>query len=310
MPVAAGTRITWSDLPAHVQAAVQNLLGDTVVSHASQVGGFSPGTADRVVTSTGRRAFVKAVSAAQNARTPDIHRSEAAIAARLPVTEHAPRLMGAFDDGEWVALVLEDVDGRHPRTPYDPAELDMVLASLSALTASLTPTPIKDVPRASEVLANDFAGWSRLAADIPGDLDPWAVARLDGLIAAAERGLRSLQHGESLAHTDLRADNLLIRSDGTVAFVDWPWACIGPAWLDMLLLLVNVNANGGHDMEALAHRYLPDVPEETVTAVLVALAGYFLDASRKPAQAGLPTLRAFQRHGGDTTLAWVKERMS
>lgn len=309
MPTAGGARITWSDLPAHVQAAVQDILGGKVVSYASQAGGFSPGTADRVVTTTGRRAFVKAVSTAQNERTPDIHRREAAVAARLPATEHTPRLLGSYDDGEWVALILDDVDGRHPVTPWDPAELHAVLSSLRALTAALTPTPIEDLPRAAETLALDFAGWARLAAEDPGDLDPWAAARLDRLAGCAELGLRTLQQGDSLAHADLRADNLLVRSDGTVAFVDWPWACNGPAWLDALLLLVNVNVYGGHDMEVLVHRHLPDVPAETITAVLAGLAGYFLDAARKPVEPGLPTLRAFQRHQGDATLAWLRRRM-
>lgn len=230
--------------------------------------------------------------ARRRTRTPNIHRSEAAIAARLPATDLAPQLLGSFDDGEWVALVLQDVDGRHPVTPWDATELDRVLGSLSVLTTSLTPSPISDLPRAEQSQADDFAGWARIAADNPDDLDPWATDRLDALAASAEHGLRSL-HGESLVHTDLRADNLLIRSDGTVAFVDWPWACIGAAWLDAALLLVNVNAFGGHDMEALVQDHLRGVPAEAVTGVLAGLAGYFLDKGRQPAQPGLPTVRAF-----------------
>jgi len=245
---AVDVRITWSDLPDHVRVAVEAILGGPVVSAAFQAGGFSPGTADRVVTAADHRAFVKAVSRAQNQRSPEIHRSEAAIAARLPATQHAPRLLGSYDDGEWVALVLEDVDGRHPVTPWDPTELHTVLTSLNALTAALTPAPIVDVPSAEQALTSDFAGWARLAADLPGGLDPWAAARLDELAGCAELGLRSLQQGDSLVHADLRADNLLLRGDGTVAFVDWPWACIGLAWLDVLLLLVG---------PGLARRILP-----------------------------------------------------
>lgn len=309
MALAAGTRITWRDLPAHVRAGVEAVLEDVVVSYGSQPGGFSPGTADRVVTASGRRAFVKAVSAAQNARTPDIHRAEAAIAARLPASEHVPRLLGLFDDGEWVALVLQDVDGRHPVTPWEAGELSMVLSSLRELTSSLTPSPIGEVPRAEELLAKDFAGWVRVAAKSPDDLDGWVAARLDELVAAAGSGLRSLR-GESLVHTDLRADNVMIRHDATVVFVDWPWACLGPAWLDPLLLLVDVNACGGHDMEALVKEHLEFVPEEAVTGVLAGLAGYFTDISRQPPPPGLPTVRAFQRRGAETTLAWLKQRMA
>ena len=55
-------RISWTDLPGHVQAGVEEILGAPVVEATGQQGGFSPGTADRVRTATGRRAFVKAVS--------------------------------------------------------------------------------------------------------------------------------------------------------------------------------------------------------------------------------------------------------
>ena len=190
-PLAAGVRITWSDLPPEVRLAVEDLLGDRVVETWSQAGGFSPGTADRVVTSSGRRAFVKAVSSAQNADTPGLHRREAAITARMPATPHTPRLLGSFDDGDWVALVMEDVEGRHPRTPWDRSELDEVLKSLTSLGATLTPTPVRDLPFAANDLAGDFAGWQRIIADRPAVLDPWCAIRLSALAESAQRGLEA-----------------------------------------------------------------------------------------------------------------------
>ena len=66
MVTASGVRIGWVDLPEPVRAAVEDIIGGTVVEARSQSGGFSPGTADRVRTADGRRAFVKAVSADLN----------------------------------------------------------------------------------------------------------------------------------------------------------------------------------------------------------------------------------------------------
>jgi len=306
--MAAGVRITWSDLPHQVRLAVEDLLGDRVVETWPQTGGFSPGTADRVVTSSGRRAFVKAVSSAQNADTPGLHRREAAIAAYMPATPHTPRLLGSFDDGDWVALVMEDVEGRHPRTPWDRAELDEVLQSLKSLGATLTPTPVRNLPLAADDLADDFAGWQRIIADSPAVLDPWCATRLNALAESAAQGLEALT-GESMLHTDLRADNLLIRPDGTVAFIDWPWACIGPSWLDVMFVLMNVNLFGGHNMETLAREHLPEVPERSVTGVLAGLAGYFIDIARQPPPPGLPTVRAFQERQGKAALQWLRERL-
>ena len=308
MITATGVRIGWLELPAHLRSALEAVLGGPVVSAVSQPGGFSPGTADRVVTADGRRAFVKAISPAQNEYAPALHRREAAISAALPADAPAPALLGAFDDGDWVALVLEDVDGRHPRTPWEPAELTAVLSTLTSLAATLTPSPLRDVPTAVDRLGYDFAGWHRLAADPPAVLDPWASAHLAELCAAGDRGTAAMV-GDTLVHGDLRADNLLLRRDGSVAIVDWPWASIGPAWLDTVLLSINVRLFGGD-----AERVLTDLAARTgadprdFTDVLAGAAGYFLDAARRPAPAGLPTLREFQRAQGEALLPWLRER--
>ncbi|RQW92755.1 phosphotransferase [Micromonospora globispora] len=310
MASATKTRIGWLDLPPHVRAAVEEILGDRVVEAVSQSGGYSPGTADRVRTAAGRRAFVKAVSPAQNDRSPGMHRAEARIAAALPPYAPAPRLLGSHDDGDWVALVFTDVEGRHPATPWVAGELDAVLTALATMATALTPTPVTAVPTAAEQLAYDFAGWRRIAEDRPADLDPWARAYLAELVAAAEWGVAALA-GDALCHLDVRADNLLIGPDRVVTVVDWPWACRGPAWLDTVLLLVNVRLHGGHDTEALLHR-LPvtaDVDPAPVTGVLAGLAGFFLDGARQPPPVGIPTVRAFQRAQGDAVLPWVARRL-
>ncbi|GIJ21197.1 hypothetical protein Vlu01_18210 [Micromonospora lutea] len=61
---------------------MEKIIGDRVVEAVSQSGGYSPGTADRVRTTSGRRAFVKAASPAQNPDTPAMHRAEARITRR------------------------------------------------------------------------------------------------------------------------------------------------------------------------------------------------------------------------------------
>ncbi|MFU8873029.1 phosphotransferase family protein [Micromonospora sp. SL4-19] len=310
MTSATKSRIRWSDLPDTVRAAVEEILGDRVVEAVSQPGGFSPGTADRVRTAGGERAFVKAVSPAQNDRSPILHRTEALIAAALPPATPAPRLLGSYDDGDWVALVFTDVEGRHPVTPWDADELTAVLSTLKTMVGALTPAPVPAAPVAAAALAPNFAGWRRIVEEPPDDLDPWARARLPELCAAAERGLAALA-GETLCHLDVRADNLLVGPDGTVTVVDWPWACRGPAWLDSLMILINVQVYGGHDPEALL-RDLPlaaGVDPADLTGVLAGFTGFFLDAARRPPPPGIPTVRAFQRFQGEELLRWLARRL-
>ncbi|WP_416903023.1 phosphotransferase [Micromonospora echinospora] len=310
MDTTTNHRIGWADLPAGVRTEVERIVGGEVVAAVSQPGGFSPGTADRVRTADGRRAFVKAVSSAQNDRSPHLHRQEARNSAALPAHAPVPRLLGWHDDGDWVALVYADVEGRHPVTPWHADELAAVLDTLAALAALLTPAPAGHAPTAAESLGYDFAGWHRIAADPPDDLAPWARGHLVALRAAADRGLAALA-GDTLCHVDVRADNLLVDAAGRVTVVDWPWACRGPAWLDSVILLVNVALYGGHDPEALlrARPLTADVDPDAVTGVLAGWAGFFLDAARQPAPAGIPTVRAFQRAQGDALLPWLVRRL-
>ncbi|MGN9808893.1 phosphotransferase family protein [Micromonospora sp. BQ11] len=305
-----GTRIGWTELPGHVCAAVEDVLGDRVVEAVSQPGGFSPGTADRVRTAGGRRAFVKAVSPTQNADSVRLHRAEARNTAALPAYAPAARLLGVHDDGEWVALVLTDVDGRHPVLPWHPDELATVLTALEALAAAVTPNPVPHAPTVTAQLTEDFAGWHRIAADPPPDLDPWARAHLTELREAADCGLAALD-GDTLCHLDLRADNLLIDDAGRVTVVDWPHAGRGPAWLDTALLLVNVALHGGHDPEALLRRspLTADVDPATLTGVYAGMAGFFTDGARRPPPPGIPTVRAFQRAQAEALLPWVARRL-
>src|SRR6478735_1309490 len=95
MVTAAGLRIGWDDLPRPVRLAVEDILGDQIIDVRSQVGGFSPGTADRVVTAAGRRAFVKAASPRLNEQTVELHRREALVAAALPAEVPTSALHGS-----------------------------------------------------------------------------------------------------------------------------------------------------------------------------------------------------------------------
>ena len=305
MGKASGVRIGWVDLPDHVRLGVEEIIGDRVVETVSQPGGFSPGTADRVRTADGRRAFVKAVSPAQNADSPGMHRREARITAALPAEVPAPELLGRYDDGTWIALVLQDIEGRHPVTPWRADELERVLAALGRLARVTTPVPIPDLLPVADYLREDLAGWHRIRADPPADLDPWAARHLDELCALSDRALVAVA-GDTLVHVDVRADNLLVGPHGTVTIVDWPHACRGAAWLDTLLLLINVRLYGGHDTDALLDRCAAD-PDDVIAA-LAAVGGYFVDGARKPAPPGLPTLRTFQRAQGDAVLSWLRER--
>jgi aminoglycoside phosphotransferase (APT) family kinase protein len=312
VPPATGERLAWADAPAWLRVEVEARLGGRVVQAVTQPSGFSPGLAARLRLADGRRAFVKAVGPEPNPDSPAMHRAEARAMAVLPRAAPAPRLLWSLDRDGWVALAFEDVAGTHPALPWRRDELGRVLGLVAGL-AALAPAP-PELPPIAERLERSFVGWRRLAAahaagadDLAG-LDPWAARHLDRL-ADLEAGWPAAAEGRTLVHGDLRADNLLLTPTRVVA-VDWPSACAGAAWADLLLLLPSVAMQGGPDPEPAfaAHPAAAGADPRAVTTALAAWAGFLVGGSRLPPPPGLPTLRGFQLGQGRVALAWLRRR--
>ena len=306
---ARGQRIPWEALPASVRDAVETGLGTKVVGATTQPGGMSPGVAARLELADGQRAFVKAVGSEPNPYSPGMHRREAEVAAALPAEAPAPRLLFAHDDGNWVALVFEDVEGHQPAVPWRPDELERVLAALTDLAEALTPAPVA-APTAADYLAELFGGWSQLAQQGGAEgVDPWATARLDEL-ARLEAGWAEASIGETLLHADVRSDNVLLTEE-RVVFVDWPHACLGAAWLDLAGFLPSLAMQGGpRPWEVFeAHPLGRNAPRERVLPLIAAFAGFFVQRSTLPPPPGLATLREFQRAQSVEALAWLRRSL-
>jgi aminoglycoside phosphotransferase (APT) family kinase protein len=313
VPPATGRRLAWGDAPEWLRDEVEARLDGRVAEAVTQPGGFSPGVATRLRLAGGRRAFVKAVGPEPNPDAPGIHRREARVMAVLPRSAPAPRLLWSLDRRGWVALAFEDVAGAQPALPWRPGELRRVLEMVAAMATAHTPVPA-GIPLLGDHLQDSVTGWRDLAAartagdeDLAG-LDPWAARHLDQL-ADLETGWPAATEGPTLLHSDLRADNLLLTPTRVVA-VDWPWASVGAAWVDLLLLLPSVTMQGGPDPEPTfaAHPSAAGADPEAVTSALAAWAGFLVGGSRLPPPPGLPTLRAFQLGQGVVALEWLRRR--
>jgi Phosphotransferase enzyme family len=303
-------RLPWAQVPAPLRAAAEQRLGGAVTAAVTQPGGYSPGAAARLELDTGRRAFAKAVGPGLNPDSPGIYRAEARIAAALPAAAWAPEFLGVIDSGGWVLLLFEDIDGAPPAMPWRPDELARVLAAMTDLAAALTPAPLA-APAIAERHGASFTGWRQLAAGPePGraGLDPWARRHLPGL-ADLEAGWAGAAGGGSLVHADLRSDNILLTAD-RVVFVDWPWACRAAPWFDLVAMLPSITLEGGPPPGEIlaAHPVTRGADPQAVTAVVAALAGYFIRQSRLPGPPGLPAVRAFQAAQGRVALDWLRAR--
>jgi aminoglycoside phosphotransferase (APT) family kinase protein len=319
-------RVPWQDLPADVRDWVTGSLGSAVIAAASQPGGFSPGAACRLRLADGRRAFVKAVSASANPQSPAMHRREGMVAAALPPQVPAPALLGQYDDGEWVALLFGEVDGVPPAEPWQLPQLTQVLDAIAEMHRICTPSPVVTVSGVAEYLAEDLRGWRELAAggqagperdrlagpgprsDLLARLDSWSLRHLDRL-AELESRWADAAAGPTLLHGDLRADNMLI-TDDSVVFVDWPHACTGAPWFDVVAFAPSVAMQGGPDPEWVLGRAQSahGADPAAVTAAVAGIAGYFTRQALLPAPPGLPTVRAFQAAQGEHARAWLRRR--
>ena len=303
-------RLPWDDIPAEVRHAVEAALGAPVVEAVNQKGGYGPSLAARCRLADGRRMFVKAAAPSVNEQTVWMLRAELAATAAMPSELPVPRLRHTYDDGSWVVGVFDEIDGEPPPTPWDPDTLALVLAAVEDLGERADPSPVPSVPAVTDRLGPLFGMWRLMAAHgtVPGE-DEWAVRHLDRL-AALEATWAAGAAGTALVHGDIRADNLLVDRDGRVWFVDWAHACVGPSWVDLLLMLPSVALEGGPEPEALwaASRASRAADPDTVTAVVAAFDGYFTYQSRQPDPPGLPFVRAFQAAQGEVTRRWLQQR--
>ena len=300
-PRAAGVRTPYAEVPADVRAWVDATLGSPVVEAHEQVGGMSPGCATRVVCADGTRAFVKAVGADLNPDTPNLFRREVAVLELLGSHDLWADLLASRDDGDWVALLLEDVEGTHPDF-HDDADLDAVLATTDRLAGVLgerVPDPGVWTSPVPLVSVNDrFAIWAETLATLDSapeiapvpvwlraDADRWAAVLTD-LAAEPHR---------QLVHWDIRNDNLLRRPGGEIVVVDWGMAAIGPEWADPLLARLDRVDEAWFDSSIASSPAIVTAGDEAITAWLIGFATHLAVRSVTAVDVNLPTLNDFRR---------------
>lgn len=265
---------------------------------------MSPGCATSLRAADGQDLFVKAVGAELNEQTVELFRYEIGLLRALPPAPYRPVLRGAYDEGGWVAIVLAQVPGRHPDLARD-TDFAAVARVVAAQAAELTPAPV--AATSLTVTAERWLHrWEAIREQPERFLPGWAAGRIDDLIERVRVLPRQLP-ATTLCHFDIRDDNLLVRDDGRAVVLDWGMARHGPSWTDLVLL-----ATQRHTAEAAEYwlrRWVPPADQDTVTGMLVALAGSQAWSAQQPARPSLPTLPEFCRDDAQRYLALVRLRL-
>jgi Ser/Thr protein kinase RdoA (MazF antagonist) len=307
-PPRGGTaqRTQWADLPESVRGLIESELAGRVVSAVSQGAGFTPGFASRLLLADGRRAFVKVADATLQPEFALSYREEIRKLAALPAAVPAPRLRWHLD-GDWVILGFDDVGGAPPQRPWQPGELIRVCDALVATAAALTPPPADlELNDLRSALLPELVRWERVR--VQGVAEPVVAAHLDEASALAAEALDATP-GNTMVHTDLRDDNILVGHDGRVWIVDWNWPVVGAAWFDLVTLLISAHGDGIDTDELLARSPLTaDVDPHAIDAMIALLYGYFVTASLEPALKTSPYLRQHQDWYARATARWLASR--
>lgn len=303
-------RLRWEQLPLEVRLAIEEIMGGRAIEAVTQHGGYSPGTADRIVTEHGTRFFVKSVGTSVNPSSPDILRKEITVMQSLPEYQFGAGMVGSYDDGQWVAVVFNDIDGRHPDFT-DKHDRKLVSDALQLLISKpLSREACEKLPSLTDDVLMPFNGWKAIKDSPLANNDEWVANNLNLLLTLSSTAASRLQ-GNFLVHSDLRKDNIMI-SGNQALIIDWPWAAHGAPWFDALTILIDAKV---HDVSfdlvqgISSSPILSLVPDDDINSVTAGIAGYFLDSSRKPAPPGLDALRPFQFRQGMVALELLRTRI-
>ncbi|MBT2229332.1 phosphotransferase [Nonomuraea sp. NEAU-A123] len=300
-------RRAWHELPGPLAEEVEGRLGSAVRRFEERRGGFSYGVLGVATLDGGERVFVKAVPADSD-HVAD-YRSEAIVAAALPAGVPAPRFRFSCEADGWVLLCFDVAPGSLPHEPWRPEELAAALRLVTLCARELTPSPIGGLPTVADRMAGRCETWQARERDgATGGLGTWERARL-GRLAEVERDWASLVVGDSLLHFDPRFDNLLITPHGRASLVDWGRSCIGPAWADLVCLLLESDLGDADPEELFAAHPLGRAAEpERVDALLVAFAGYWTRTAGLPGPPHAPHLRVRRGRSRQATIDWLRRR--
>jgi aminoglycoside phosphotransferase (APT) family kinase protein len=184
-------------------------------------------------------------------------------------------------------------------------DLDAVLDALEEVADALTPPPAGlDLDTAGNDFAPLLEGWPTLR-ERRTDLDPAHLAEAEALA----RRYAEVVDGDTLVHTDIRSDNVLLDPDGRALVCDWNWPVRGAAWFDSFAALIGPRGEG-LDVDAVIaeRRLLRDVDPEAYDINLALYVGYFFLQCELPVPPTSPHIRDHQRWQGEVCWDWLAER--
>ena len=274
--------------PDELLVRAERLLGSRPVAWEHRTGGYTTNERWSLDLEDGRRVFAKMAPGEpmSTAIRDEFHRMS------LFDADFRCEIV-AFEDADHPLLVLEDLREARWPPPWEPGDVERVLATLERVWA----LPTDGVP-SPERLEGMFNGWQTIAADPRGFLalgiasEEWLVRCLPTLVEA-ERS--ATFEGDDFIHMDVRSDNMCFDGD-RVVLVDWNWAIRGSRRFDLSGWLPSLRLEGGP---------LPEEIAPGLGDLAGYISGYFAKNAHLSPPPTAPHVRKFQLRQLRISLPWA-----
>ena len=267
---------------------IERLVGARVESYRQVEGGYTP--ALRLLCKTSAASFFAKIGATPS--TSESLRREIQIYKTIS-GEFMPKLLASEDHESAPILVIEDLSAHHWPPPWTERQIELTLAQIETMHNRLV-----SLETYEQTHGTPKPNWQFVAQDPEpflalGLVDAkWLEAALPSLI---EFEAKCPTAGDSLAHLDLRSDNICL-TDERAIFVDWNSACLANPRLDLGFWLPSLAYEGGPAPE----KILPDAPE-----VAAWVSGFFAVRAGLPGISDAPRVRLVQQQQLQTALPWA-----
>jgi hypothetical protein len=305
-PLRAEPKPVWRLVPAAVRARAEHLLGARVIRAVRLWGGYAPSPMFRLFLASGRRVVLKGVGPTgfeNNIMRRNLGFEERAYTElRSWLSRWAPTLYGAYREGDWHILLLEDL-GPQRIPPWTP---DAIAHALREYSEFHNHSPGQPLPDWLQPLHAHFGrGWREVAAE-PVGLDSlaaiagerraearaWLAQHAAQLQDVSER-LASVPPPYALLHFDTRSDNLRLQDGVRLRLFDWPLASIGPPELDAAAFAQSITVEGGPRPEAVMQHYTGLHRDDVMDAAVAAMPGTLRTERGGPQSQACPAFAHF-----------------
>ncbi|MBL0887080.1 hypothetical protein [Myceligenerans indicum] len=306
----------WQDLPPPVRQRITDELGARVIGWTTlPVGGAGGGATLSLQTSSGTQLCTVVSTADPYAQK--LARRAIDVVASLPSAAPVPTLLWWFDEdlgqfGRWIVAGWAMRDIRPIGDQWTAGEVAAALDVLRDIREFDAPPegPFLD---SSEVFGD--GPWRRLAEQRPDGLrhfSPWLEPRLEALAEIAVHAADAVS-GSTLVHGAPTRQVLYPARNpgGQSVAVAWSHAARGAPFIDAVLLLAHIRADGGPAPEAVLARHPlpPGTDPDAVTCLITAMTGQLIEDALQPARAAPDRRPSVVQAQAGVFVEWLRRRL-